>query len=178
MHLINKVGLEEIRQQLIKKLKPNRYDFQADEMIGSREQDNYLSSYASDIEEAMDDWTNNGEVELSMHQTKSGHVEHLSVSEQGFYVDRANLDKIKFNSIQDVVREITEKWSFLHNDDESFDAAHIAGTYALEAAEETRYGIDQINIEAHLEILVDAGGKFDVAKALYFAEKIVKGEQE
>jgi len=171
MHLINKIGLEEIRQQLIKKKKPNGYDYHKDEMVGSKEQDKYLNAYASDIEEAMDDWTNNGEVELSMLETKSGHVEFLSVSEQGFYVDRASLDKIKFNSIQDVVGEITD------HDDESFDAAHIAGTYALEAAEETRYGISQINIEAHLEILIDAGAKFDIEKALYFAEQIIEGEE-
>ena len=174
MHLINKVGLEEIRQQLITKLKPNRYDFQSDEMVGSKEQDNYLSSYATDLEAAMDNWTDGDEVELSPHNTKSGHVEFLSVSDKGFYVRRANLDKIAFytsHCIQDVVGEITD------HDEESFDAAHIAGTYALEAAEETRYGISQLNIEAHLEILRDAGGKFDIEKALYFAEQIIKGEQ-
>jgi len=50
MYTINKEGLEEIRQQLISKLKSNDYDYQSDEMVGSKEQDNYLSAFASDIE--------------------------------------------------------------------------------------------------------------------------------
>ena len=167
MHLINKVGLEEIRQQLITKLKPNRYDFQSDEMVGSKEQDNYLSSYATDLEAAMDDWTNNSEVEVSQHETKSGHPEFLSVSEDGFYVDRANPDGL--HSIEEIVEEL--------DDEDIFHPAWIAGTYALEAAEEAGFGVGKDNVEAHLEILKSKGGVFNVAKALYFAEKIVDGEQ-
>lgn len=84
MYLINKVGLEEIRQQLIAKLKSNGYDWQLDEFIGSREQDRLLNAYASDLEDVINDpgmaeaiW----EVELSEHTTKSGHVEFLSVGQ-------------------------------------------------------------------------------------------------
>lgn len=166
MNLVNEIGLEEIRQQLIKKLKPNRYDYHSDEMIGSKEQDNYLCSYASEIEEAMDDWTKNGEVELSQHQTKSGHVEFLSVSEDGFYVERADLDT--FHSIEEIVEEL--------DDEDSYHTAHIAGTYGLESAEASGFGADADNIEAHLEVLKSHGGLFNITKALYFADQIAKGE--
>ena len=168
MHTINKEGLEEIRQQLISKLKSNNYDYQSDEMVGSKEQDNYLSAFASDIEEAMSNWTDNGEVELSPHDTKSGHVEHLSVSDNGFAIDRADLDS--FHSIEEIVEELA--------DEDSYFTAHIAGTYGLESAEDSGFGVDADNIEAHLEVLKSQGGVFDITKALYFAEQIVQGEQE
>ena len=167
MYTINKKGLEEIRQQLISKLKSNNYDYQSDEMVGSKEQDNYLSAFASDIEEAMSNWTDNGEVELSPHDTKSGHVEHLSVSDNSFDIDRADLDS--FHSIEEIVEELA--------DEDSYFTAHIAGTYALEAAEESGFAIDADNIEAHLEVLKSQGGVFDITKALYFAEQIVQGEK-
>lgn len=167
MYLINKEGLEEIRQQLISKLKPTAYNYQSDEMIGSKEQDNYLSSYASDIEEAMSNWTDNGEIEIAQHLTKSGHTEHLSVSDKGRYVQRADLDG--FHSIEEIVEEL--------DDDDSYYAAHIAGTYGLESAEDSGFGVDSENIEAHLEVLKSQGGVFDIAKALSFSLEIIKGEQ-
>ena len=81
--------------------------------------------------------------------------------------ERANLDG--FHSLEEIVVE-------LHHE-KSYHAYQIAGTYALEAAEDSGFGIDLANIEAHLEILREVGGVFDFAKALSFAELIVKEEQ-
>jgi len=41
----------------------------------------------------------------------------------------------------------------------------MAGEYALEAAEETGY-TDDASIEAHLELLIAHGARFDVLKAM------------
>ena len=50
----------------------------------------------------------------------------------------------------------------------------MAGQYAWEAAEESGY-TDDTSIEAHLDILVEAGAKFDFAAALENA--INRGKQ-
>ena len=80
---------------------------------------------------------------------------------------RANLDG--FHSIEEIVEEL--------DDENSYHAYRIAGTYALEAAEESGFGIASENIEAHLLFLSGDGAVFDFAEALSFAELIVKEEQ-
>jgi hypothetical protein len=55
------------------------------------------------------------------------------------------------------------------------EAAQLAGQYAENCAANAGYGTDKVNLEGHLEILKDAGAKFDHSDALkaavYFAEK-------
>tara|TARA_R100001369_G_scaffold58154_2_gene85027 strand:+ start:106 stop:399 length:294 start_codon:yes stop_codon:yes gene_type:complete len=91
MYQINEVGLEQIRQQLITKLKPNNYNYQSDDFIGTREQDNMLGLWAADLEQAIDsyiyDFDNESpegaEVELCRFSTLSGRTEFLSVTTSG-----------------------------------------------------------------------------------------------
>ena len=88
MYQINEAGLEQIRQQLITKLKPNNYNYQSDDFVGTREQDNMLGLWAADLEQAIDsyiyDFENENpegaEVELCKFSTKSGRTEFLSVT--------------------------------------------------------------------------------------------------
>ncbi|ODN41114.1 hypothetical protein [Piscirickettsia litoralis] len=50
----------------------------------------------------------------------------------------------------------------------------LAGQYAYDAADEAGYGIDEHNLEAHLELLSEAGAKFDHSKAMAEAMRIKK----
>ena len=91
MYLMTEEGLEEIRQQLISKLKPNGYDYQGDDFIGSKEQDHYLEAFAEDLGDAMTEYMFMGndspegaQVEIGQHLTKSGHVEFISVTKKGY----------------------------------------------------------------------------------------------
>ena len=54
MYQINEIGKEQIRQQLIEKLKDNGYNFQGDEFIGTRQQNTMLRLWSEDIEQAID----------------------------------------------------------------------------------------------------------------------------
>jgi hypothetical protein len=53
-----------------------------------------------------------------------------------------------------------------------FTPAELAGHYAYQAAKEAGYGCDAKNMEAHLELLAEAGGTFDAAEALRVAEAL------
>ena len=47
----------------------------------------------------------------------------------------------------------------------------FAAAYAYNAAEEAGYGIDADNIEAHLDVLSEAGAEFDAKKSLNLVAK-------
>jgi len=53
------------------------------------------------------------------------------------------------------------------------DAEVSAGTYAFEAAEEAGYGFGNAELEAHLNILHEAGAVFDNDKALEVVRKLI-----
>jgi uncharacterized protein YihD (DUF1040 family) len=65
----------------------------------------------------------------------------------------------------------TEEVVRLMNEDFATDAEPemIAAKYAYDAADEAGYGIDSTNLEAHLDVLVEAGAKFDYSAALEVA---------
>jgi len=52
------------------------------------------------------------------------------------------------------------------------DAEVSAGTYAFEAAEEAGYGFGSAELEAHLEVLRNAGANFDFEKSMELAKKL------
>ena len=86
MHRVNKVGLEMIRQELLSRCKPSVFDgWLDDDLSNSSRSQEMLGAWASEIEEALD--ADNGDfVEVSQFDTKSGHVEHLSISDNGIDV--------------------------------------------------------------------------------------------
>lgn len=63
-------------------------------------------------------------------------------------------------SIDDVVEIINEGGT------SSYDSNEIASQYAYNAADEAGYGIDQANIEGHLDLLAEAGANFDYREAV------------
>ena len=91
MYQINEVGLEQIRQQLITKLKQNGYNYQGNDFIGTRQQELMLNLWAQDLEQAMDSYVyhfdnespEGAEVELCKFSTLSGRTEFLSVTTSG-----------------------------------------------------------------------------------------------
>lgn len=86
MHRVNKVGLEMIRQELLSRCKPSVFNgWLDDDLVHSKESQDMLLAWASEIEEALD--ADNGDfVEVSQFYTKSGHVEHLSIDDSGIDV--------------------------------------------------------------------------------------------
>ena len=87
-HKVNKSGLEMIRQELLTKCKPSVFNgWLDDDLVSSKESQNMIGAWASDLEEALD--ADNGDfVEVCWSMTESGHVEHLSISDSGFDVTK------------------------------------------------------------------------------------------
>tara|TARA_R110002020_G_scaffold126604_4_gene284418 strand:- start:2628 stop:2918 length:291 start_codon:yes stop_codon:yes gene_type:complete len=91
MYQINEIGKEQIRQQLIEKLKDNGYNFQGDEFIGTRQQNTMLRLWSEDIEQAIDTHVfffenedpSGAEVELHKFDTISGNTEFISINNDG-----------------------------------------------------------------------------------------------
>ena len=81
--------------------------------------------------------------------------------------ERANIDG--FHSIEEIAAEI---------DGKDYQSYLIAGTYAIEAAEESSFGVGKDNLEAQLEFLKNAGANFDITTALSIAQEILDEEQE
>ena len=52
-----------------------------------------------------------------------------------------------------------------------YSANEIAGQYAFNAADESGYDIDGASLDAHLEVIIDAGAKFDYSSALKEAKE-------
>ena len=80
--------------------------------------------------------------------------------------ERANIDG--FHSIEEIAAEI---------DGKDYQSYLIAGTYAIEAAEESSFGVGKDNLEAQLEFLKNAGANFDITKALSIAQEILDEEE-
>ena len=82
-HTINKHGMQQIVNQLKAKCKPSVFDgWLDDDLIDSRESKAMLSAWASDLEETLDS-ENGDEIEISEHQTISGHTEFIYVTDEG-----------------------------------------------------------------------------------------------
>ena len=82
-HTVNKLGLEMIRQELLSRCKSSVFGgWLGDDLIHSKESQNMIGAWAGDLEDALD--ADNGDfVEVCWSMTKSGHVEHLSISASG-----------------------------------------------------------------------------------------------
>tara|TARA_R110000851_G_scaffold2619_1_gene10710 strand:+ start:29 stop:316 length:288 start_codon:yes stop_codon:yes gene_type:complete len=82
-HTINKHGMQQIVNQLKAKCKPSVFDgWLDDDLIDSRESKAMLGAWASDLEETLDS-KNGDEIEISEHQTISGHTEFIYVTDEG-----------------------------------------------------------------------------------------------
>ena len=82
-HTINKHGMQQIVNQLKAKCKPSVFDgWLDDDLIDSRESKEMLGAWASDLEETLDS-KNGDEIEISEHQTISGHTEFIYVTDEG-----------------------------------------------------------------------------------------------
>ena len=82
-HTINKHGMQQIVNQLKAKCKPSVFDgWLDDDLIDSRESKAMVSSWASDLEAVLDQ-ENGDEIEISEHQTISGHTEFIYVTDEG-----------------------------------------------------------------------------------------------
>ena len=86
-HIINEIGMQQIVDQLKSQCKPSVFDgWLDDDLIGSRRSKAMLSSWASDLEGVLDSG-NGDEIEISQHDTISGHTEFLSVTDEGIDVE-------------------------------------------------------------------------------------------
>lgn len=82
-HTINTNGMQQIVKQLKAQCKPNVFDgWLDDDLIGSRRSQEMLSSWATELEDVLNSG-NGDEIEISQHDTISGHTEHLSVTDAG-----------------------------------------------------------------------------------------------
>tara|TARA_R110002126_G_scaffold82511_1_gene202299 strand:- start:2006 stop:2278 length:273 start_codon:yes stop_codon:yes gene_type:complete len=82
-HIINEIGMQQIVDQLKSQCKPSVFDgWLEDDLIGSRRSKEMLSSWATEIEDMLNSGNGN-EIEISQHDTISGHTEHLSVTDAG-----------------------------------------------------------------------------------------------
>jgi len=82
-HIINDIGMKQIAEQLRSKCKPSVFDGWLDaDLIESRRSQEILSEWAAELEDVLNSG-NGDEVEISQHDTASGHTEHLSVSDAG-----------------------------------------------------------------------------------------------
>jgi hypothetical protein len=86
-HTINTNGIQQIVDQLKAKCKPSVFDgWLDDDLIDSRESKAMVSSWASDLEAVLDQ-ENGDEIEISAHDTISGHTEFLSVTDEGIDIE-------------------------------------------------------------------------------------------
>tara|TARA_B110000259_G_scaffold181422_1_gene223452 strand:+ start:524 stop:967 length:444 start_codon:yes stop_codon:yes gene_type:complete len=86
-HTINKNGMQQIVDQLKARCKPSVFDgWLDDDLIDSRESKAMLAAWASDLETVLDD-ENGDNIEISAHDTISGHTEFLSVTDQGIDIE-------------------------------------------------------------------------------------------
>ena len=86
-HTINKNGMQQIVDQLKAKCKPSVFNgWLDDDLIDSRESKEMLSAWASDLEETLDS-ENGDEIEISEHQTISGHTEFIYVTDEGIDIE-------------------------------------------------------------------------------------------
>jgi len=91
-HTVNKLGLEMIRQQLLSRCKPSVVNgWLDDDLISSRRSQEMLSAWATALEDVLDSG-NGDELEISQHHAISGHVEHLSVTDEGIDVEEVKYD--------------------------------------------------------------------------------------
>ena len=82
-HLVNKNGMQQIVDQLKSQCKPIVFDgWLDDDLIDSRRSQEMLSAWATELEDALNSG-NGDEIEISQHDTISGHTEHLSVTAEG-----------------------------------------------------------------------------------------------
>ena len=89
-HIINENGMQQIAEQLKSKCKPSVFDGWLDaDLIESRRSQEMLSSWAAELEDVLDNG-NGDEVEISQHDTKSGHTEHLSVTSSGINIQEVS----------------------------------------------------------------------------------------
>ena len=86
-HTINENGMQQIVDQLKSQCKPIVFDgWLDDDLIDSRRSQEMLSAWASELEDVLD--SNNGdEIEISHNDTISGHIEFLSVTDEGIDVE-------------------------------------------------------------------------------------------
>ena len=86
IHRVNAMGLEMIRQELLSKCKPSVFDgWLDDDLIHSKESQDMLLAWASDLEDTFDA-DNGNSVEINSSYTKSGHVEDLEIDDSGIDV--------------------------------------------------------------------------------------------
>jgi len=86
-HIINKSGMQQIVEQLKAKCKPSVFDgWLEDDLINSRDSQEMLSAWAADLEETLNS-ENGDEIEIPQHQTNSGHIEFLYVTDEGIDVE-------------------------------------------------------------------------------------------
>jgi hypothetical protein len=90
-HTINDIGMKQIAEQLKAKCKPSVFDgWLDDDLIDSRRSQEMLSAWAAELEDVLD--SGNGDfVEISQHDTRSGHTEHLSVTDDGISIKEESL---------------------------------------------------------------------------------------
>ena len=73
--------------ELVLQCKPSVFDgWLDDDLIDSRRSQEMLSAWASDLEDVLDSG-NGDEIEISQHDTISGHIEFLSVTDEGIDVE-------------------------------------------------------------------------------------------
>ncbi|MDA8647177.1 hypothetical protein N9L75_03750 [Porticoccaceae bacterium] len=83
LHTVNSKGLEMIRQELLSRCKPEAFNgWLEDDLRDSKESNDIVGEWASLLEGVLDDG-NGDSVEIGQFYTKSGHVEHLCISDEG-----------------------------------------------------------------------------------------------
>jgi len=86
-HTINEIGMQQIVDQLKSQCKPSVFDgWLEDDLIGSRRSKEMLSSWATELEDMLNSG-NGDEIEISQHDTISGHIEFLSVTDEGIDIE-------------------------------------------------------------------------------------------
>jgi len=86
-HIINEIGMQQIVDQLKSQCKPSVFDgWLEDDLIGSRRSKEMLSSWATELEDMLNSG-NGDEIEISQHDTISGHIEFLSVTDEGIDIE-------------------------------------------------------------------------------------------
>ena len=92
IHRVNAMGLEMIRQELLSKCKPSVFNgWLDDDLVHSKESQDMLLAWASELEDVLDA-ANGDSIEVSQFDTKSGHVEDLSISDSGIDVTFEEID--------------------------------------------------------------------------------------
>ena len=92
-HTVNKLGLEMIRQQLLSRCKPSVVNgWLDDDLISSRRSQEMLCAWATELEDVLDSGIYGDEIEISSHKTISGHIEYLSVTDEGIDVEEVEYD--------------------------------------------------------------------------------------